>query len=197
MIPRARHLLLFAIASATAGLTLAPLPAFADDPQLPGGQGVETETYESTARPVGEYTVRFAIEIPEAWHAVPAGPSVLFEPEPNPADLGLIVYLVTPDAVSSPADALELLDGIILDPIEASREDVTVRVDGRERSGVLLNIDARFDDKRDAHFLVLVVTPSEPGPGVVVFAGASDDAWGPWRDLLRDFIISLELTVMR
>lgn len=196
MAPPLRVLLLIALALVSA-TTLAS-PPNAEIP-LPGGEGLAQRHYRSPIFRVGSQRVQITLERPDGWHSQSDDFSFILEPDPNPGDLGFFTFVFSttqPEPAFAPIVSPEglpaFLEGVVAEPQEQSRETLSLRTaQGSSFDATLMRFTGRFDNGQVAHLLVLHATHQDVG--YVILAGASDRAFGPYSNALRDMITSISI----
>lgn len=178
------------------GFALAQAPGLPDDEPIPfpDGQGVVLEPFTSTTIPVGTTRIALTLQRPEGWTTHFDGVTLLLEPDPNPGDLGILAVAVDAKGSSplttltSPDNVKQLLGSLLFKPRETERTTLQL---GR-REATLISFVGQFDNGMPARFMALHMTWDETVT-VVVIAGASDRAFGPYSKLFRDVLSSVRV----
>jgi hypothetical protein len=197
------------------GLLALALPVSAD---LPGGLSVEAlsiglEPEAVWTLPVGDSSYTVTLQKPSAWREELAHSSLLLEPSPNPDDLGLLILLSQPGSLSPEARIRQAAAALLNNPVEGTAQALALPADshelgkigqapnGQELGGtgqapnrqerLTISYRGTFDNGRDARMMFSAWT--EQGVDVLVVAGASEDVFGPYRQLLRDLIAAVRV----
>lgn len=173
------------------------IPVHASPPEIPTppAAGVDTQVWTSAqvGPPGGRVAAR--LELPDAWSAHADPMSTLFEPDPNPLDLGaLIIFASAGDldpALAQPDGVVELLADVVTDPREVSRSPTQVQVERRDRDATRVRVAATFDDGRPATLEFVHLAYDDLV--FVVVVGIRDDGLGPWQGVLDDILDSATL----
>lgn len=173
----------------------AQTPNQADDPLVfPDGNGITLEAFTSNPIPVGTSKIALTLQRPVGWKTHFDGVTLLLEPDPNPGDLGILAVAIDPKGnsplttLTSPDNVKQLLSSLLYKPRETERS--TLQIGSRE--GTLISFVGQFDNGMPARFMALHITWNDTLT-IVVIAGASDRAFGPYSKLFRDVLSSVRV----
>lgn len=182
-----------AVASASVATSFAqgtdePIPT-------PPPAGVDVQTWSSSQVIAERRRVAVRLDVPAAWTVNTDVTSTLFEPQPNPLDLGAVVIVgstsdLAPELATADG-AAEMLGTLVERPKEIARDSVDIDVLGGAESATLITVEATFDDGRPAHMRVLHLAWNDLV--LIVMVGVSDDGHGPWQGVLDDILSSTRL----
>lgn len=192
---------LFHIFALLIALCVASPLAAQDVDDFPGGESAKLEPYVAPRMfRLKGVSIKVALKRPRGWTVTREGDTLLLAPEPNPGDVGvLILFERGPAEGEAPASADSVaprVDGLVAHAQETHREALQLEDANRRKvAATAVSLQGQFENGDPARFLV--VHFERHGAVVTAIGGASDRVYGPYQNLLRDILTSVQVTVWR